>query len=110
VIPANGSFSLDPSNTFFGSGQYQLYVELGARVCLVDCLGVTRAVGSNLSGTANYNSTLTLDSVTLAPGETMIGQSGINYGNLHPVPEPGSIALLFGGVAGLLGATRRWSG
>jgi hypothetical protein len=107
--PVNGNFSLDPSNDFFGSGQYQLYVQLQARECLWGCVGPAPVAGTDLSGTADYNDTLRLDSVTLAPGETMIGQSGTDYSNLNTstVPEPSSIVLLFTGFAGLVGATRR---
>ena len=102
----NGNFSVGVANSFSGSGLYELWIQLNARVCLFGCLGYYPAAGTNLSGTADYNSTLTLDSVTLAPGETMIGESGINYGNLHPVPEPGGLALVFTGIAGLVGARR----
>ena len=105
----NGNFSLGTADSFVGSGQYHLYVQLQARVCLVGCVGPGPATGTDLSGVADYNQTLTLDSVTLAAGETMIGQSGIDYSNLNAstVPEPSSILLVFTAFAGFVGATRR---
>ncbi|HLH17673.1 MAG TPA: PEP-CTERM sorting domain-containing protein [Bryobacteraceae bacterium] len=105
-----GNFSYDSSNTFFGSGSYEFHVQLDAWVCLQNCGGSAPAAGTNLSGIADYNDTLKLDSVTLAPGETMVGQSGIDYSKLNApttVPEPGSIVLLFSALVGLVSATRR---
>jgi hypothetical protein len=98
----NGKFSLYAiSNS--GPGQYELEIQLQTRVALFDPNNPLQARGTNLSGTSDYNDTLTLDSVTLAPGETMIGQRRINYGDLGAtsVPEPGSIALFFTAFAGL---------
>ncbi len=103
----NGDFSFSSSNTYFGPGRYQLYIRLEPRVCFVNCTSFIPATGSNLSGTSDYNDTLTLDSVTLAPGGTMIGQSGVNYTNLNASPEPGSMGLLFAGFAAVWRLRRR---
>lgn len=88
-----------------GPGQYPFLIQLEARDCLWGCGGVTPAAGTNISGTSDYNDTLTLDSVTLGTGQTMIGESGINYGDLSATgvaPEPSSVMLLFTGILGLL--------
>jgi hypothetical protein len=92
-------------------GQYTLTITLGPRICLFGCLGNPAPVaGTILSGNADYNDTLILDSVSLAAGEGLTGTSGIDYGKLAPpssVPEPTTLALLLTGFTGLAARARR---
>lgn len=101
---ANGDF-LVHATANDGPGQYSLLIELIAwSANFTD--SPPPPDGANLTLSADYNDTLSLDSVTLAPGETMIGQSGVNYSQLSAstVPEPGTVTLLITALALLLGA------
>jgi len=87
-----------------GGDQANLTIQLRA---VVDLSTPAPVAGTNLSGTSDYLDTLTLDSVGLAPGQTLIGQSGINYGDLGSAPEPATWAIMLIGMGGMAALKRR---